>query len=75
MWSVDRAASGAEGQQAETATAEEYCRYQILPIMHFYFSDLKFVFQTSSQNCAEGGSGRSLGSGTLRKIDIIEIDI
>ena len=72
MWSVDRVASGAEGQQAETATAEQYCRYQILPIMHFYFSDLKFVFQTSSQNCAEGGSGRRLGSGTLRKNDIID---
>ena len=53
-----------------------YIEYNILSLSNItnyimLFSDHKFVFQTLSQNCAEGGSGRRLGSGTLRKIHII----
>ena len=53
-----------------------YIEYNILSLSNItnyimLFSDHKFVFQTLSQNCAEGGSGRRLGSGTLRKSHII----
>ena len=42
----------------------QLCSFQII--------SLKFVFQTLSQNCAEGGSGRRLGSGTFILLFIVQ---